>query len=107
MYNTVPSESITTTHLDNNVSKERLIELQNLLFDNQINHNKSLENKEIDVLVENKIEHQGKFFGRNEYLNSVILEADEQDIGKILKISIEKSNQNTLFGKVINKMKAA
>ena len=93
--------------VDNNVSKERLIELQNLLFDNQINHNKSLENKEIDVLVENKIEHQGKFFGRNEYLNSVILEADEQDIGKILKISIEKSNQNTLFGKVINKMKAA
>ena len=93
--------------VDNNVSKERLIELQNLLFDNQISHNKSLEHKEIDVLVENKIEHQGKFFGRNEYLNSVILEADEQDIGKILKISIEKSNQNTLFGKVINKMKAA
>ena len=93
--------------VDNNVSKERLIELQNLLFDNQINHNKSLENKEIDVLVENKIEHQGKFFGRNEYLNSVILEADEQDIGKTVKVNIENSNQNTLFGKIKNNMKAA
>ena len=93
--------------VDNNVSKERLIELQNLLFDNQISHNKSLEHKEIDVLVENKIEHQGKFFGRNEYLNSVILEADEQDIGKTVKVNIENSNQNTLFGKIKNNMKAA
>ncbi len=93
--------------VDNNISKERLIELQSLLFKNQINHNKFLEHKEIDVLVENKIEHQGKFFGRNEYLNSVILEADKRDIGKIVKVKIENSNQNTLFGKINNNMKAA
>ena len=66
-----------------------------------------MENKEVDVLVENKIKGQNKYFGRNEYFNSVIFDAEENDIGKILKISIEKSNQNTLFGKVKNKMKAA
>ena len=60
--------------INNSISKERLIELQSYLFKNQINHNKSLENKEIDVLVENKIKDQNKYFGRNEYFNSVIFE---------------------------------
>ena len=95
------------SEIDKNISKERLIELQSLLFKNQIEHNKSLENKEINVLVENKLENQNKFFGRNEYFNSVIFESDINEVGKTVKVNIEKSNQNTLFGKVINKMKAA
>tara|TARA_B100001540_G_C15786041_1_gene633262 strand:- start:231 stop:1562 length:1332 start_codon:yes stop_codon:yes gene_type:complete len=93
--------------IDKNISKERLIELQSLLFKNQIEHNKSLEGKEINVLVENKLADQNKFFGRNEYFNSVIFESDKNEVGKIVKVNIEKSNQNTLFGKVNNKMKAA
>tara|TARA_Y100001970_G_scaffold287680_1_gene412942 strand:+ start:226 stop:1557 length:1332 start_codon:yes stop_codon:yes gene_type:complete len=93
--------------VDEITSKERLIELQSLLFQNQINHNKSLENEEIDVLVENQMEDQKKFFGRNEYFNSVIFDAEKKDIGKIVKVNIESSNQNSLFGKIKNKMKAA
>ena len=92
---------------DKNTSKERLKELQSLLFQNQIDHNKSLENEEIDVLVENKISDQNKYFGRNEYFNSVIFEAEKKDIGKIVKVNVENSNKNTLFGKIRNKMKAA
>ena len=93
--------------VDKNTSKERLKELQSLLFQNQIDHNKSLENEEIDVLVENKISDQNKYFGRNEYFNSVIFEAEKKDIGKIVKVNVENSNKNTLFGKIRNKMKAA
>ena len=93
--------------INKNILKERLIKLQSLLFNNQIEHNKLQENKEIDVLVENKLKDQKEYFGRNEYLNSVILDADEEDIGKIVKVNVEKSNQNTLFGKVKHKMKAA
>ncbi len=92
--------------LNNSISKERLIKLQSFLFKNQIDHNKSLENKEIDVLVENKTKDHNKYFGRNEYFNSVIYSSDKNDIGKIVKVNIEKSNQNTLFGKIKNKMKA-
>ena len=92
---------------DKNTSKERLKELQSLLFQNQIDYNKSLENEEIDVLVENKISDQNKYFGRNEYFNSVIFEAEKKDIGKIVKVNVENSNKNTLFGKIRNKMKAA
>ena len=93
--------------IQSNISKARLIELQSHLFQNQIDHNKSLENKNIDVLVENKISHQNKYFGRNEFLNSVIFDANENDIGKVLKVNIQNSNQNSLFGKSKNKMKAA
>ena len=93
--------------IQSNISKARLIELQSHLFQNQIDHNKSLENKNIDVLVENKISHQNKYFGRNEFLNSVIFDANENDIGKVLKVNIENSNQNSLFGKSKDKMKAA
>ena len=93
--------------IKNYISKERLIILQDHLFKNQIDHNKSLENQEIDVLVENKMKNQNKFFGRNAYLNSVIFFGGENDIGKIIKVNIENSNQNTLFGKIKNKMKAA
>ena len=97
----------TLKETDEELSKERLIELQYHLFQNQINHNKSLEKKQIDVLVENKIIDQEKYFGRNEYFNSVIIDGNKKDIGKIVKVNIENSNQNTLFGKIINKMKAA
>ena len=65
------------------------------------------EKKEIDVLVENKIKDQEKYFGRNEYFNPVIIDGNKKDIGKIVKVNIENSNQNTLFGKIMNKMKAA
>ena len=87
--------------------KNRLITLQEKLFSNQIKLNKSLEGKTLEVLVENKLENQNKFFGRNQFLNSVIFDGIESYIGKLVKVNIEKSNQNSLFGKVIDKMKAA
>jgi len=62
----------------------------------------SFENKLVDVLVENKIKGQTKLFGRNKYMNSVIFEGEENSIGKIVKVKILDSNQNTLFGKIEN-----
>ena len=85
--------------IDKKISQKRLLTLQKHLFSYQINKNKSYENKIIDVLVENKIKYQKKLFGRNKYMNSVIFEGDENDIGKIVKVKITASNQNTLFGK--------
>jgi tRNA-2-methylthio-N6-dimethylallyladenosine synthase len=101
------TKASTLSQVNEKFSKKRLIELQSLLFQNQIDHNKSLENKKISVLVENRIEDQNKFFGRNEYFNSVIFDAEDKDIGKTVKVIIKNSNQNTLFGKIMNKMKAA
>ena len=88
--------------IDEKISKERLKIIQKNLFENQININKSFENKLVDVLVENKIKGQTKLFGRNKYMNSVIFEGEENSIGKIVKVKILDSNQNTLFGKIEN-----
>ena len=85
--------------IDKKISQKRLLTLQKYLFGYQINKNKSYENKIIDVLVENKMKDQKKLFGRNKYMNSVIFEGDESDIGKIVKVKITASNQNSLFGK--------
>ena len=88
--------------IDNEISKERLKKIQKYLFDHQISMNRSFEKRSIEVLVENKIQGQSKLFGRNKYLNSVIFDGDENNVGKILKVKIESSNQNSLFGKIEN-----
>ena len=93
--------------INQDVAKERLIIVQKKLFNNQIKLNKSLENKTIKVLVENKLSEQNKLFGRNKFLSSVIFEGDQKFIGKIINVKINNSNQNTLFGKIETNMKAA
>jgi len=93
--------------IDKEVSKERLLKTQKHLFSNQLLLNKSLVNKTIDVLVENKIAGQNKYFGRNNYMNSVFFEGDEKNIGRMLKIKIDKVNQNSLFGKIQKNNKRA
>ena len=91
--------------IDREISLKRLEIIQKELFSNQIKMNKSLENSIIDVLVENKTNESSKFFGRSEYMTSVIFDANHTDVGKIVKVKIEQSNQNTLFGNIVKKSK--
>ena len=90
--------------IDRKISLARLEKVQNQLSENQIKMNKVLEKKEINVLVENKTNESKKFFGRSEYMTSVIFNGNDQDVGKIIKVKIDKSNQNTLFGESLNKL---
>ena len=89
--------------INKEISKERLEKVQKQLFEHQILMNKSLETKEIDVLVENKTEENNKFFGRSEYMTSVIFDGNDEDIGQVIKVKINNSNQNTLFGEKVRK----
>ena len=89
--------------IDKEISKERLEKVQKQLFEHQILMNKSLETKEIDVLVENKTEENNKFFGRSEYMTSVIFDGNDEDVGQVIKVKINNSNQNTLFGEKVRK----
>ena len=86
---------------DKKISRERLEIVQQKLFNNQIDMNKSLEDKIINVLVENRTDDKSKLFGRSEYMTSVLFSGKNELIGKIVKIKIKNSNRNTLFGKVI------
>ena len=87
--------------IDREISLKRLKKIQQQLFDHQIEKNKSLENNIIEVLVENQTDDKTKLFGRSEHMTSVIFSGNEESIGKIVKVKINKSNQNTLFGEVV------
>ena len=87
--------------IDKKISMERLTKIQKKLSDNQVKINKSLENKIIDVLVENLAEDKTKVFGRSKHMTSVIFDGKEEDIGKILQVKVKQSGRNSLFGEVI------
>ena len=87
--------------IDKKISMERLEKIQHLLYENQVNMNKSLENKTIKVLAENLTDDKSQVFGRSEYMTSVIFNGKKEDIGKIMEVKIIKSNRTTLFGEVV------
>jgi len=89
--------------IDKQISKKRLEKVQSQLFENQVSMNKSLENKTLSVLVENLTEDKTQVFGRSEYMTSVILKGNKDDIGKIVPVKIKESNRSTLFGEIIAK----
>jgi tRNA-2-methylthio-N6-dimethylallyladenosine synthase len=91
--------------VDHKKSKQRLEIIQEKLFNSQIQKNKSLENKILNVLVENKMKDGIKLFGRTEYMTSVIFDGNIENIGKIVQVEITSSNQNSLFGKLTESSK--
>ena len=90
--------------IEKKISQRRLEKVQKQLFDHQITMNKSLENKVIKVLVENKTKESNQFFGRSEHMTSVIFDGNDQDVGNIIKVKINNSNQSTLFGESLEKI---
>ena len=88
--------------LDKEIAVQRLEIAQKTIFKNQIEMNKLFEKKIIDVLVENRTDDKKKLFGRSEYMTSVLLNGNDDLIGKIVKVKISKSNQNSLFGEVVS-----
>ena len=90
---------------DQKISLKRLEIIQKELFKNQIMINRSFEKRIVDVLVEKKTEENNKNLGRSEYMTSVIFDANDEDVGKIVKVKIKKSNQKTLFGEIVDKVR--
>ena len=90
--------------VDVNISKERLKFFQKIAEEIKLNYRKSIFNKNSSVLFENRVGNKNEFFGRDEYLNSVIVKSNEELVGKIKTVNILSGNQNTLNGKIIKKI---
>ena len=89
-------------------SENRLRELQNILENFQCENHKSYLQQDCEVLVENKLNKQERYFGRNKYMTPVIFESDNCKLGDLVNVKIMSFNQKNLFGfHKINKMKAA
>ena len=89
-------------------SKKRLQKLQSILESFQLEKNKKYRGKYCEVLVENKLDMQEKYFGRTKYMSPVIFESDSCEPGELINVKIVSINRNNLFGiHLSNKEKAA
>ena len=64
----------------------------------QYKNNKKYIEQNCEVLVENKLNNQKKYFGRTKYMTPVIFEADNCKIGELANVKITSFNQKNLFG---------
>ena len=79
-------------------SKQRLKILQDILEKLQLDNNKNYLKKDCEVLVENKLYKQEKFFGRNKYMLPVIFSSYSCKSGDLINVKINTFNRNNLFG---------
>ena len=89
------------TNVEKEVAKKRLIKLQNVLEKINKQSKKSFLNKSTEVLFENKMKNQDKYFGRDKLLNSVVVESKQDLTGLLVNVKINNFNHNSLFGEII------
>ncbi len=89
---------------DDREVKNRLIEFQNIAENIKSSYRKRLLKRTVKVLFENKMKDGNKYFGRDEYFNSVIVQSNIDLTGIIKKVKVLSGNQNTLFGEVASNL---
>ena len=85
-------------------AKERLISFQKIAEQIKTKYRETLIGRISNVLFENKTKEGNKYFGRDEYLNSVIVKSSESLVGKIKKVKIVSGNHNTLYGEALSNL---
>ena len=93
------------SNIDSKLAKSRLVKLQELLEKSNSEYKKEFLNKSIEVLFENKLKKQNKYFGRDKFLNSVIVESSQDLTGQIQNVTINDFNHNNLFGTILSNEK--
>jgi len=89
-------------YINHGDAKKRLMDFQKIAEKIKTDYRNSLVNKVSTVLFENQTKNENKYFGRDEYFNSVIVKSEKNLVGKIKNVKILQINQNTLFGEVIS-----
>jgi tRNA-2-methylthio-N6-dimethylallyladenosine synthase len=84
------------------VKSARLAILQDLLRSQQLEFNKQFIGKDIDVMFDKAGKYSRQIIGKSPYLQSVIVESDDNIIGEIKKVHITEAGLNSLIGEIIN-----
>ncbi len=90
---------------DPKILKDRLKFFQKVSNKIKIEYRSQLIEKKLEVLFENKLKNQEKYFGRDKYGDPVIVESKTNLVGRILNIKIKNFNQNSLLGEIIHEDK--
>jgi tRNA-2-methylthio-N6-dimethylallyladenosine synthase len=104
-----PGTPAATKKLNNlEESKTRLKKLQNILENFQHENNRKYLQQYCEVLIENKLDNQEKYFARTKYMTPVIFEANNCKPGELANVKILSFNKKNLFGIFeTNKIKVA
>jgi tRNA-2-methylthio-N6-dimethylallyladenosine synthase len=95
-------------HVDESAKSERLQRLQALLGEQQAAFMKSLEGREIAVLLEKPGRDAGQLVGRSPWLQPVICDETVGKIGDIVAVRIERASANSLISSAAaNRRRAA
>ncbi|MDR2526740.1 MAG: tRNA (N6-isopentenyl adenosine(37)-C2)-methylthiotransferase MiaB [Rickettsiales bacterium] len=85
--------------IEEKIKVERLSILQKILNEQQMEFNKQFEGKTMDVLIESlSNKNNGTYFGKTQYLQTCLI--NQGEIGKVMKVKIEKANMKLLEGKI-------
>jgi len=79
-------------------NKTNLKKLQKILENFQLKNNEKYLNQYCEVLIENKLDGEKKYFGRTQFMTPVKFEADHCRSGDLVKVKITSFNKNSLFG---------
>ena len=86
--------AVIQNQVEENIKKQRLEILQNLLFDYQTKFNMSCIGKEFDVLFEQNGRHKGQLIGRTPYMQNLYAKADKSLLNKIVCVKVEEATTN-------------
>ena len=79
------------------VKVDRLAALQQLLDAQQMAFNKTCEGQQMAVLIDKMGGRDGQVTGRSPFMQSVYLEGDHTQLGKIVTVTVKEARQNSLF----------
>ncbi|WP_162654309.1 tRNA (N6-isopentenyl adenosine(37)-C2)-methylthiotransferase MiaB [Lentilitoribacter sp. Alg239-R112] len=88
-------------HVPEDIKADRLKRLQTLLAEQQLAFSQQCVGKDIDLLLEKKGKREGQLIGRSPWLQSVIVDAKESQIGDIIKVRITRAAPNSLEADII------
>ncbi len=91
------------------VKANRLAALQQLLDAQQMAFNKTCEGQQMAVLIDKMGGRDGQVTGRSPFMQSVYLEGDHTQLGKMVTVTVKEARQNSLLvqtGKTPQQMKS-
>ncbi len=82
------------------VKADRLAALQQLLDAQQMAFNKTCEGQQMTVLIDKMGGRDGQVTGRSPFMQSVYLEGDHTQLGKMVTVTVKEARQNSLFAQI-------
>ena len=95
-----------TQQVPREVMDERLYRLQERIEHHRQAFNAAMVGREVEVLLERAGRYPGQLAGKSPYLQAVQIESETNRIGEIVRVVIERTSTNSLFGRLLGTAEA-